>query len=192
MKVLRWLDDYFEAIFLIVTLFSMSIIIAVQVFFRYVLLNSISWSEEIARYLFIYMVYFGISYAVRTNRHIRVEVVLNMLPDRGRKILTIIADIFFMIFATVVTVKSGVVVGTISRLGQIAGVTGIPMGIIYSAVPVGYGMVVVRLLQNLYHKITHINAPYEEFIHRKNPGERSGVGTETVDEAVAEAAGAAE
>ncbi len=171
MKILRWLDDYFEAIFLVATLFSMSIIIAVQVFFRYVLLNSISWSEEIARYLFIYMVYFGISYAVRTNRHIRIEVLLNTLPDKAKKIMTISADILFMIFATVVTVKSGVVVATISRLGQIAGITGIPMSIIYCGVPIGYGMVVVRLLQNLYHKITHFSAPYAEFIHRRNPGE---------------------
>lgn len=171
MKLIKWFDDYFEALFLIVTLFSMSIIIAVQVFFRYVLLNSISWSEEIARYLFIYMVYFGIAYAVRTNRHIRVEVVLNLLPQTGKKIMTISADVLFLIFATVVTFKSGEVVRTISRLGQIAGITGIPMAIIYCGVPVGYGMVVLRLIQNLIHKISHFSSPYDEFIHRRNPGE---------------------
>lgn len=170
MKVLRWLDDYFEAVFLVLTLFCMSIIIAVQVFYRYVLLNSIPWSEEVSRYLFIYMVYFGISYAVRTNRHIRIEVLLNLMPLKGKKVLAIISDLLFLFFATVVTIYSGEVVSVISRLGQIAGITGIPMAIIYSGVPIGYGLVIFRLIQNLYHKFTHFDEPYETFVARKQPG----------------------
>ncbi|MCF7934460.1 MAG: TRAP transporter small permease [Spirochaetia bacterium] len=174
MKIIRWLDDYFEAVILVFTLFSMSIIITVQVFFRYVLLNSISWSEEIARYLFIYMVYFGISYAVRKNRHIKIEVLINVLPVTGKKVISIISDLLFLVFASVVTYQAFSVVGTLDRLGQVAGITGLPMSLIYSGVPIGYGLVCIRLVQNLYHKLTNLSSPYEQFVYR---GDRSSYGS---------------
>ena len=64
MKVLRFLDDNLEKMLCTITLALMSAIIVLQVFFRYVLNNSLAWSEELARYLFIWTIYIGISYGV--------------------------------------------------------------------------------------------------------------------------------
>ena len=72
MRVLRWCERYFEAVFMVVLMFAISIVTGLQVFSRYVLDDALSWSEEICRYMFIWMVYFGISYAIRQRRHIRI------------------------------------------------------------------------------------------------------------------------
>ena len=82
-KALRFLDNNLEKIICVTCLALMSVIIVAQVFFRYVLKNSISWSEEIARYLFIWLIYIGISYGVKMDRHISVDAVCAMLPAEG-------------------------------------------------------------------------------------------------------------
>lgn len=166
MKILRWLDDNFEAIIMSSTLLLMSGIIAVQVFFRYVLLNSLAWSEEVSRYLFIYMIYFGISYGVRKSRHIKIDFIISLASDRGKKILALVSDFLFLTFAVVITSQAGIVAETIARLGQITGATQMPMAVVYSAVPLGYGLVCLRLIQNIIYKLKNFAKPYEVFAFR--------------------------
>ena len=55
-----------------------------QFFTRYVLNDSAAWTEEIARYLLICMVFVGMSAAVRTSRHIHVDFLYRLIPRRGR------------------------------------------------------------------------------------------------------------
>ena len=80
MKVLKFLDEHMEKILCVIFLALMSIIIVLQVFFRYVLNNSLSWSEELARYLFIWMIYIGISLGVKMDKHICVDAVYTFMP----------------------------------------------------------------------------------------------------------------
>ena len=57
MKALRFLDENIEKMLCVIALALMSAVIVAQVFCRYVLNSSLSWSEELARYLFIWMIY---------------------------------------------------------------------------------------------------------------------------------------
>ena len=185
MKALRWLDDYLEAIVIVPSIGAMSVIITVQVFFRYVLLDSLAWSEEVSRYLAIYLVYFGIAYGVRKGRHIKIDFLLGLMPEKAKKVMSLISDVLFLVFATVVTFQGIVVAETIGRLGQITGATQIPMFIVYLAVPLGYGLVSLRLVQNMIYKIRHFNDEFELFVNRgdtrlsagegESPAERTAV-----------------
>ena len=60
MKVMKWFDEYAEISVCVVLMSTMTVLLAVQVFMRYVMGASLSWSEEIARYLFIWLIYLGI------------------------------------------------------------------------------------------------------------------------------------
>lgn len=120
MKLFRFLDDYFEEILVIILLAGMSIIIGIQVFMRYVLKSSLSWSEELARYMFIWMIYIGISYGVKKDKHVKIEAVLTVLSSFWQKVLLIISDLLFLFFAVIIVIKSFEVSNTIQNLGQLS------------------------------------------------------------------------
>ena len=86
MAVLKWLDENIERIILLVLLAIMSVVIVLQVFMRYVMENSLTWSEELARFCFVWLVYIGISYGVKKAKHIRVEAILTVLKRKGKYI----------------------------------------------------------------------------------------------------------
>lgn len=157
MKIIKFLDERVEEILLGFLLSGMSLIIAVQVFMRYVMKSSLSWSEEIARYMFIWMVYIGISYGVKKSKHIKIDAAVNIFPKATRKYLYILSDLIFLSFAAILVVKSKEVSSLIFKLGQASPATGIPMGYVYLAVPIGLSLVCIRLVQRLFYKIKNLN-----------------------------------
>ena len=60
-KVLAWLNQYLEEALLGIFLIAMTLIMGIQVFSRYVLQTSLSWSEELTRYLFIWSGFLSVS-----------------------------------------------------------------------------------------------------------------------------------
>ena len=61
-KILHWLDDKLEEFVIVMCLIAMTLIMGIQVFCRYVLGMSLSWSEELTRYLFIWSGFLSVSY----------------------------------------------------------------------------------------------------------------------------------
>lgn len=149
MKVVRFLDENLEKLICVVCLALMSILIVLQVFFRYVLNNSLSWSEELARYLFIWMIYIGISYGVKMDKHICVDAVYSFMPKGVKKWYAIVAYILFLVFAIAVVYFGILVVGMQISSGQVSPAMGIPMQYIYAAPVVGMVLTAFRLIQKV-------------------------------------------
>ena len=149
MKVVRFLDANLEKLICVVCLALMSILIVLQVFFRYVLNNSLSWSEELARYLFIWMIYIGISYGVKMDKHICVDAVYSFMPKGVKKWYAIVAYILFLVFAIAVVYFGILVVGMQISSGQVSPAMGIPMQYIYAAPVVGMVLTAFRLIQKV-------------------------------------------
>lgn len=61
-KILHWLDENLEEFILVIFLIAMTLIMGIQIFCRYVLGMSLSWSEELTRYLFIWCGFLSVSY----------------------------------------------------------------------------------------------------------------------------------
>ncbi|WP_088105783.1 TRAP transporter small permease [Halalkalibacter urbisdiaboli] len=149
MKVFKWLDDHIEEVILVVLSIVMVSVIFLQVVMRYVFGSSLSWSEELARYSFIWIVYVGISYGVKKQRHIKVDLLLLAFKDKGRIILNIIANLLFLAFAIFVIRYGYDIASKLLAFGQRSPANQIPMGYIYMAAPVGMGLTALRLIQNL-------------------------------------------
>ncbi|HCX61859.1 TRAP transporter small permease [Sedimentibacter sp.] len=154
MKILKFIDDNLEKIILVILLGATSVVIGLQVFMRYVLQSSLSWSEEIARYMFVWLTYIGISYGVKADRHIKVDAAMYMFPKNIRKYVALIGDILFLAFAIIIVVTSYGVSGKIIMSGQTSPAVGLPMGLVYLAPFVGFAMVSLRLVQNIIKHIT--------------------------------------
>lgn len=154
MKILHWLDRHIEEVLLVLFSTVMVAVIFLQVVMRQ-FDSSLSWSEELARYCFIWLVYIGISYGVKKDRHIKVDVLLLLLKTKGKLILTIIANLLFIAFAIFVIRYGYDIASQLLAFGQKSPANQIPMGLIYLATPVGMGLTLIRLIQNL---VKHIKA----------------------------------
>lgn len=148
MKVLRWLDSHIEEVFLIIFSAIMVIAIFLQVVMRQ-LDNSLPWTEELARYCFIWLVYFGISYGVKKQRHIKVDILLLILPEKGKLLLNMLSNLLFLIFASFVIYYGYDISMKLLAWGQTSPANKIPMGIVYLATPIGMGLTSIRLIQHL-------------------------------------------
>src|SRR5690606_35985964 len=127
-----------------------------QVFMRYVMNDSLTWSEELARYAFIWATYIGVACAVKRNAHICVEAVVNKLPSLYQHYAAILSHIIFIVFAFMVMKEGYALSMKIFSFGQKSSSLGIPMGWIYLAPTVGFALVVIRLLQRIALEIKTI------------------------------------
>lgn len=152
----KYIDKYIEEIILVVLLALMSIIIGVQVFMRYVLKASLSWSEEIARYMFVWIVYIGISYGVKAGRHIKVDAALMLFSSKIKNYICLLSDLIFMFFAVTIVIYGIKTADKIFTLGQNSPAIGMPMGFLYLAPVVGFALVSFRLVQNILVRINSI------------------------------------
>jgi len=116
-----------------------------QFFTRYVMNDSAAWTEEIARYLLICVVFIGMAAAVRTNTHIHVDFFYRLMPAKMGRIASTLVDVLRVVFFAVATVltwqmmqKMGTYKMTIIEL---------PMNTVYAVCMVGFAAAAVRGIQ---------------------------------------------
>ncbi|SCX96112.1 TRAP transporter small permease [Desulfoluna spongiiphila] len=143
-----------EEIFSSLALVMMTGITVVQVFNRYVLQNSLDWSEEIARYLFIWAVYVGCSYATQMNRHLEVTVIRNMFGGKFARPVTILAHLCTVVFCACATFWGIKFIMFLSSTGQKTPALEVQMYWVFLSVPVGMGLMALRTLERLWGVIT--------------------------------------
>lgn len=153
MKLLKWLDQNFEKYISIALMTMMTVIIFVQVIMRRVFSNSLSWSEELARYMFIWLIYFGISYGAKTRKHIKIEALMGIFPSKARPVVEIIGDFMFLGFSLYIAYTSFVLVQKQIGLGQTSPALQIPMAVIYAAPMVGFALTAVRQVQTILYRV---------------------------------------
>lgn len=149
MKILKWLDDYLEQSLGIILILAIAVILSIQVFMRYVMQDSLSWSEELARYMFVWLVYLGISYGAKIMRHIKIDAGLYMFPAAWRKYIVMFGDFIFLIFCLVVVVYAIKLSQRQAKIGQVSPAIGMSMVYLYMAPAVGFGLTAIRQVQTL-------------------------------------------
>jgi len=124
-------------IYIITVLFgAMSIASFLQVVFRYVLKLPLPWSEELARFLFVWVVFLGSAVAVKEKAHVGLEYFVDLLEISKRRIVYALAYILCM-FMSLIVAKNGFTVVK-STLVQLSPAMQVPMGYVYFAIPLGF------------------------------------------------------
>jgi TRAP-type C4-dicarboxylate transport system permease small subunit len=155
MKVINWLDKHLEEYILIALSILTVIIVFTQVFMRYVLGESLTWSEEVARYLFIWMIYVGVSYGVQKEKHLGVDAFPLLFEKKGRIIIDMIASFSFFVFAVVMTYYGFDIVLKVTRESA---ALELPLEWVYAAPVVGMVLTSIRLIQKLISLVKELNA----------------------------------
>ncbi|MCR3955844.1 MAG: TRAP transporter small permease [Gudongella sp.] len=156
MKVLRWLDEYFEEAVLVSSLVVTVGLIFMQVIMRYVFRNSLSWSEELARYIFLYQIWLGASYATKKKAHLRIEIIKSKFSGRKGAYFETVVMIIWLAFTVFLTLESFNLTRMIFIRGQLSPAMRMPMGFAYASVPIGAGLMSLRLIQNIVSGIKGI------------------------------------
>jgi len=104
---------------------------------RYFLSVSLSWAEEAMLFLMIGCVFLGASQAGALGRHIRMDVVVSLLPLRARKAFDVFSDIVTIATCVAVAVFAWPVMTMLYELDQRSDTANIPLVIPQSAVPIG-------------------------------------------------------
>jgi len=150
-NAIKIIDEKLEEYFLVVTMAAMVLIIFLQIIMRYVFNNSLTWSEEITRYIFLWQIWVGVSFAVKSSKHIRVDIIKDFLSAKGKVIIEMVATVIWLAFGVFLFYRAGIVTSKVYTSGQLAPATQIPMWIPYLSVFVGSGLMIFRLLQKIFY-----------------------------------------
>ncbi len=155
----RWLLLVFYA-FVVTVIF-------VEVIRRFVFQYSSIWGEETARYAFIYLVWIGAAAAVKDRAHIRIDIIFKFLPDKAIAILYVLGDVITLIFACAALYWSLESVGTSIRFDAATHGLRINQAWFTFAVPFGFSLILIRLVQSIRRDISDIRAGRPPFTGRK-------------------------
>lgn len=165
MKVLKKIDSVIEAITTAICtiLFAGIIIIGfVAVIFRYVINNPLMWSEEVMRFMAIWMILLGSSLTMRLDEHTSIDFVPTFFLKSGKakavhlaitRAICAVALIVFFPYSIELMEKMGTALGAATRL---------PMKYVYLAFPVGVVLTVIGTIKMIPHKCKELIEAVEE------------------------------
>ncbi|MEZ5872822.1 MAG: TRAP transporter small permease [Nitratireductor sp.] len=121
---------------------------AIEVVRREVFSFSSVWGEEIVRYSFIYLAWIGAAAAVRARAHIRIDVILHYLGPRAKAAIYILGDLVMFAVALVALYWSFETVLVSWKFGSVTDGLRISKVWFLMAVPVGFTLMIIRLVQS--------------------------------------------
>ena len=121
-----------------------------QVFFRFVLNASLTWSEELSRFAFIWLVYMGAVLGAKERIHIRVTAFHRLLPAVARGWVLPAADLLWVAINLTFAWQGALQVGHLMRFSYISPALQWNMALIYSVVPIGFLLMSFRILEGYW------------------------------------------
>ncbi len=148
--MLKKLWNNMEEYLLVYSLMLSVGLVFIQVVMRYVFSNSLSWSEELARYLFLWQIWVGASYAVKEHRHLRIELIQDFIHDPFRKkIFELFVLSLWLGFSVFLAFEGSTLTALLFQRGQVSPAMRIPMAYAYASVPVGCTLMSIRLVSEM-------------------------------------------
>ncbi len=163
MKLLSWLNKLIMA-FSGLMLGLMTVLVILQVFWRYVLEMPFPQSQELAIYAMVYVVMFGSTIAVYNKTHIAVNFIVERVPAKFAFILRMTAYVMLIIFFYLL-IKEGWAL-SLRAMRQLSPTTGIPVGYIMASVPISSAISMLYVFGQMYTDIKGV------FVKKSNEGEQ--------------------
>ncbi|WP_313530163.1 TRAP transporter small permease [Anaerotignum sp.] len=144
-----------EKLFLAVTVAIMIIVMVYQVVLRYCFSSANSWSEELARYLFIYDVMIAAAIATRKNSHLQVDFLLNLFKPKIKCMFTIGATLVGIVFLGFLFTYSLTLCQTAAT--NISAGLKISMSIPYACMPIGAVLMIMTSMEVILKNVSQIH-----------------------------------
>ena len=146
-----------------------------QASFSWLAARDLSWAQELCIYMFIWMAKFGAAYGVRTGIHVGVDVFVNMLAPPSRRRVILFGLLCGALFTVTIAVFGGAFVWQVYHTGIRSNDLEVRMWIVFSAIPLGSGLMCFRFLQVAWsffrtgalpeHDTSHVEGVAEDNLH---------------------------
>jgi len=149
--------DYFNFTFKTVVIAMVALmvfIVALGVFFRYVLNRPLFWSTEAAVVLLLWSVFLGSFYTYLEDSHVRMNFIVEKFGENGRRITLLVMDILSLIFLVIIF-KDGLVL-SIRMVGMRTPAIGLPIAVPMLSVPAGAILMAGVAVRHILVRISHL------------------------------------
>jgi len=152
MKIILKIFDNLESYLCRTLLVTFVTLLFVQILSREIFGYSITWSEELSVYLFVWFVFLGSSYAAKLSAHNRVTFQYKWLPQKLSSFMELLSDLIWISFNSYFIYISYDFVFNRMNLFWKSQTLGIPMKYIYLILPIAFTLMTIRILQVNYMK----------------------------------------
>jgi len=142
----------FEEAVAAIGLLLMLVQVCTEIVLRDFFNTSFLWSEEVARYLMIWSVYFGAAAAVGTNGHLRIEMLIDAVPPRVRHVLDGIAQFWVLAFSLAITYAGYSMVRDSFASGMVSADSNLPfqLGWVQLVIPITFALSAIHAARCLW------------------------------------------
>lgn len=159
LRGLKFLDANLEKIVVVFVSLLLLFGCSASVFSRYLFNMSLVWTEEISLIALVWLAYIGASLSVIRRRHLRIEILPQLLlKKKGQKLVLIFANVAFFGFAVFVTYGTYEMTMLAFRTNQVFAATGISKWVSIAATPASFSLIAVRLIQDTIKLINEYKA----------------------------------
>lgn len=138
----------------ILCLSALTVIVPIEVFLRYLFGKSLYVTEELTRYLMVWVVFLASSLAIRENSHISIEIFVNRFRGRYRSGVNLIAQVLLLTFLVFLIIEG--IIALSFQMDQIIPSLGLPIFWFYLAIPVGSFLMILNLLPKIWGSLKTI------------------------------------
>jgi TRAP-type C4-dicarboxylate transport system permease small subunit len=159
--------DRVLAIFLMLLMAAIVIDVSWQVLSRFIVGKPSSFTEEVARFLLIWIGILGAAYAFRTHAHLGLDLITNKLPFEKRVRADLVVQLICFAFAASVMVYGGInLVHLQLELGQTSAALQIKMGYIYLVIPLAGLLICIYAIDNIFNSRERLKqAPHSDSLN---------------------------
>ncbi len=145
------LENVVEGV-LLVLMAVLCVDVFLGVFSRYVMVRTFTWYDEIARLVFVWMIFLGAAVAVKRGAHFRLHLLVDRFPRNFRRLAEVLAILVVIAFG-VLLVQQGKILVSLGQFQQTP-VMGLPKSYVYAAIPVGGALMILYALPHLWRAVT--------------------------------------
>lgn len=162
-SIFKLLDDNLERWALLVFYTLLVVTMSVEVIRREVFAYSSIWGEEIVRYAFIYLVWIGAASAIKERAHIRIDVLFHYATPRIKALLYLFGDVVMLVVSVIALYWSFETVAVSWKFGSVTHGLRISMVWFLAAVPIGFALMIFRLIQSIIRDLRDLRAGREVY-----------------------------
>ena len=154
LDILRKIDNAIEPVLMVFFYTCRALIISVEVARRYFLGEQTQWGSVVSIYCFIWLSWLGCAYHVKHRTHLRFGELRRRFPRPLKAICYVLDDVIWLVLAWIVVDSAMNLIETQNRLGNvIEGTVSVPLSLATAAVPVGWVLITVRSIQDIFSVI---------------------------------------